>query len=144
MAKKSSNECDTGVQGLGELHRAQGEMIYGERDLELTAFLNSIKDEADRLQEEDGLSIDAAYERAVAAAIKAAAEMQEVSPIEKQVLAELKHASRGGRPVSSTKLAVLLGIDSRYTMAYHLRNLERRGLVYRPGGARSKRGWAAD
>jgi DNA-binding transcriptional ArsR family regulator len=110
--------------------------------LELAVFINRIKEEADRLQGEHGLSIDAAYEQAVAAVFKTAAEAQLISPFEARILAELKIASRGGRPVSSTALAARLGVGSRRTMAFHLKRLERRGLVYRPGGPKAKGGWS--
>ena len=111
--------------------------------MELAVFINRIKEEADRLQAAHGLSIDAAYEQAVAAVFKAAAEEQVISPFEARILAELKTASRGGRPVSSTALATRLGIGSRYTIAHRLHELERRGLVYRPRGPKSKGGWLA-
>ena len=112
--------------------------------MELKVLMDLIKLEADRLQAEDGLSIDAAYEHAVAVTFKTAAEKQAMSPFEARILAEVRHASRGGRPIKITALLVKLETGSRYSIYYHLRNLERRGLVYRPGGARSKIGWLAE
>ncbi len=107
--------------------------------MELATLLENIKREADRLQRE-GLNVDVAYDRAITEIVKLAAEQQAVSPFEQCILKAIH--DRNGHPVSTTALAVMLGIESRYTMYNYLSDLERRGLVHRPLGPRSKSGWA--
>lgn len=107
--------------------------------MELSTLLENIKREADRLQRE-GLDVDAAYDRAITEIVKLAAEQQAVSPFEQCILKAIH--DRNGRPVSTTALAVTLGIESRFTMYNYLSDLERRGLICRPRGPTSKAGWA--
>lgn len=109
----------------------------------LVIDLVALKAEADDiLGVNANISPNEAYGMALANLAMLQAEGNAVSPFEARLLSELQEASDNGRPVSSTTLAVRLGIDSRFTMHYHLRSLERRGLVYRPAGPRSKSGWA--
>ena len=107
-------------------------------DLNLKTLLENIRIEAARLQR-DGLDIDAAYQQAIVVAIKAAAEAHGISPFEARILSEIDRiAGETRRPVPTHRLCAELG--TQYAAAfYHLRNLERRGLLSRPSGPRS--GW---
>ncbi|MEN6544444.1 MAG: hypothetical protein ABFE07_00205, partial [Armatimonadia bacterium] len=67
-----------------------------------------------------------------------------VNPFEARILDELERAAKanGGRPVSTTALAVRLGVQNRVAMWRYLSSLERRGLIKRPFGQNSKSGWS--
>ena len=111
--------------------------------MELTALIESIRDEVDPLLS-DGMEPKQAYALALGAVAQRIVETDRLDPFDARILDELERAGRsnGGRPVSTTTLAVRLGIQSRATMWWHLNNLERRGLVKKPLGPRSKSGWS--
>ncbi len=111
-------------------------------DLNLKALLSEIRIQADKFQHE-GLDIDAAYQRALVEVVKTAAEAQDISPFEARILAAMNdiQTRQGGLPVGTMRLQVELGINSRFAMYAHLRDLERRGLVTKAGGRYSKLGW---
>lgn len=112
-------------------------------DLTLNILLGRIKDEADRLlAAKSGLDREAAYQKAVASVIMTAAEEQAVTPFEARLLERLSQAARrsGGRPVPTKSLAAELGGKDMWSIWYHLKRLEERGLVHRPEGPKS--GWA--
>lgn len=111
---------------------------------ELHIRLSALKAEADRIQSEcPDITPNEAYGAAMANIAMLQAEGYAVSPFEARILSELEalYRNQGGLPVCTTALATRLGIENRFTMLYHLRNLERRGLVTRPMGPRSKSGW---
>lgn len=107
--------------------------------MDLSTLLENIKREADKRQRE-GADIDTAYHDAITEVIKLTAEQQAVNPFEVRILSVLQE--HNGRPVSTTAVAVALGIPSRWTMYNYLSDLEQRGLIVRPLGPRSKSGWA--
>lgn len=104
----------------------------------------ALKEAADLIQADNpGLSVDEAYGRALDHMIAQLCEQDAIDPFEARILAELEQAERdtGGKPVPTTAIAVRLGVASRFTMYSYLRSLERRGLVHRPFGRKSKAGW---
>lgn len=111
-------------------------------DLNLKVLLENIRIEATKLQR-DGMGIDEAYARALVEVVKVTAEAQDISPFEARVLAAMNEIQRnqGGRPVGTMRVAVEVGVDSRFAMYAHLRDLEKRGLVMKAGGRNSKMGW---
>lgn len=111
--------------------------------MEITALIESIRDEVDPLLEQ-GIEPKQAYALALGAVAQRIVETDRLDPFEARILDELERVSKsnGGRPVSTTVLAVRLGIQSRATMWWHLSSLERRGLVKKPLGPRSKSGWS--
>ncbi len=111
-------------------------------ELNLKALLENIRIEATKLQR-DGLDIDSAYARALVEVVKVAAEAQDISPFEARILVAINDIQRhqGGLPVGTTRIKVELGIESRFAMYAHLRDLERRGLLMKAGGRNSKMGW---
>lgn len=105
---------------------------------ELQTLIDNIKREADRLQRQ-GQDIDSAYHDALVEVVKLTAEAQSVSPFEARLLAEIERiATETRRPVPTLHLCSVTGADY-FAIYYHLRNLERRGLLHRPSGQRS--GW---
>lgn len=105
-------------------------------------LVEAIQSEAHRLAG-DGGDLRAAYTEAITNVLMRLAEGQAVDPFEARILVELEQAARdtGGKPVPTTAIAVRVGVASRFTMYAYLRNLERRGLVHRPFGRKSKAGW---
>jgi hypothetical protein len=111
--------------------------------MELTALIARIREEVDpRL--ESGIEPDMAYALALGAVTQRVVETDRLDPFDARILDELERAGRsnGGRTVSTTALAVCLGVGNRVAMWRHLSSLERRGLVKRPYGENSKSGWS--
>jgi hypothetical protein len=104
-------------------------------------LLDQIDQEVAR-RKSDEADLDAAYGEALQAVIKRMVEGRKTQAFEDRLLAALRSLSKaqGGRPVSTTRLAVELG-QTTWSTWYYLAKLERRGLIHRPAG--SKSGWAA-
>jgi hypothetical protein len=111
--------------------------------MELEALIQRIHEEVDPLLAQ-GIEPRQAYALALGAVAQRIVETDRLDPFDARILGELERAMKanGGRPVSTTYLAVRLGIESRFTMWWHMSRLERRGLVKRPLGANSKSGWS--
>ena len=109
---------------------------------DLHHLVENIRNEAHRIAG-DGGDLHEAYGEAITTVLMQVAEGQAVDPFEARILSELEQAERdtGGKPVPTTAIAVRVGVASRFTMYAYLRNLERRGLVHRPFGRKSKAGW---
>ena len=111
--------------------------------MEITALIKAIQEEVDpRL--EAGVEPELAYALALGAVAQRIVETDRLDPFEARILDELERAmkSNGGRPVSTIALATRLGVRNRVSMWEYLSSLERRGLVVRPMGPRSKSGWS--
>jgi DNA-binding MarR family transcriptional regulator len=104
--------------------------------MDVETILDNLKREAVRLEAE-GHSLKEAYGEALVIVFQRLAEEQAVNPFERRILNTLKT----GRPMSATRIAVELGIRSRFSMYRQLRSLEKRGLIYKTGGRHSKQGW---
>ena len=111
--------------------------------MEITAIIARIREEVDPRLEE-GIEPDLAYALALGAVAQRIVETDRLDPFDARILDELERASKGngGRPVSTTALAVRLGVGNRVAMWRHLSSLERRGLIKRPYGENSKSGWS--
>ena len=111
--------------------------------MNLTALIARIREEVDPLLA-DGIEPKQAYALALGAVTQRIVETDRLDPFDARILDELERASKinGGRPVTTTALAVRLGVGNRVAMWRHLSSLERRGLVKRPYGENSKSGWS--
>lgn len=111
--------------------------------MEITALIESIRDEVDPLLEQ-GIEPKQAYALALGAVAQRIVEGDRVNPFEARILDELERAMKdnGGRPVSTVALAVRLGVQNRVAMWRYLSSLEHRGLIKRPFGTNSKSGWS--
>lgn len=110
----------------------------------VTLSKTALKEQADLiLADNPEMSVDEAYGKALARIVAVLCEENALDPFEARILTELEQAERdtGGKPVPTTAIAVRLGVASRFTMYSYLRSLERRGLVCRPRGRKSKAGW---
>lgn len=106
--------------------------------IDLSIILTDIRSEIDRLVDE-GLIQETAEQKAVTAVLARAAYAQTATPHELRLLSIIDRiASETRRPVATNRICSETGMDY-FAAYYHLRNLERRGLVMRPAGPRS--GW---
>ncbi len=107
---------------------------------ELNELLGVLKRIADPLIEA-GVDPDIAYLRAVGIVARRLAEAQAMTPFEARLVEHIHAitAQQGGRPASVTQIALAVGMENRFTVHFHLRRLEERGLITRPRGPKS--GW---
>lgn len=106
--------------------------------IELSTILAEIRSEIDRLIDA-GVAQSEAEQQAVTNVMARAAYEQTATPHEAHLLSVIDRiVSETRRPVATNRICSETGMD--YFAAYwHLRNLERRGLLHRPAGPRS--GW---
>ena len=105
---------------------------------ELSAILFELRSEIDRLVA-DGIEQSEAISQAVDTVLSRAAYAETTSPHEARLLDVIERVSADTRrPVATHRICSEVGSDYFITY-YHLRNLERRGLLCRPSGPRS--GW---
>jgi len=106
--------------------------------VDLSIILTDIRLEIDHLVEA-GVSQDEAERQAVVAVMARASYAQTATPHETRLLAIIDRvASETRRPVATNRICSETGMDY-FAAYYHLRNLEKRGLLLRPAGPRS--GW---
>lgn len=106
--------------------------------IDLSILLTDIRDEIDRLTG-DGVPQDEAEQQAVTSVMARAAYAQTASPHETRIITIIDRLSLQSRaPVSTHSICAEIGSDY-FATYYHLRNMERRGLLVRPRGPRS--GW---
>ena len=105
---------------------------------DLSILLADIRNEIDVLIS-SGISRAEAEQQAVTSVLARAAYAHTTTPHETRLLSIIDRiSSETRRPVATHRICSEVGMEY-FAAYYHLRNLERRGLLHRPAGPRS--GW---